>query len=128
MNLLKENMEKTELQQFKEDLIEQGVNIQQIFSGYIINSDNQLYYVRLYDQTNIHGEDLNAEISRNKFSLPNLKNGTIFYWFLGKDNRKKDFSLIRLTEEKWTEEKIKKISIESKKLFEKLNKLDKTML
>jgi hypothetical protein len=84
------------------------VILEQVFSGYITEIEDSSVFVELHDET--HGiEDLSAEMDLVSFPkdplYPQLKPGHIFYWYLGfEGSDDKPFSLIRFSQEKWTQE------------------------
>lgn len=98
------------------------VNLEQVFSGHITEIVGSSVFVQLHDET--YGiEDLTAEMDLVAFPIdplyPTLKSGNIFYWYLGFEGSDENpFSLIRFSQEIWTQEMIDKSKEEAEKLYE----------
>ena len=105
------------------------VNLEQVFSGHITEIVGSSVFVQLHDET--YGiEDLTAEMDLSAFPkdplYPTLKPGNIFYWYIGFEGHEENpFSLIRFSQETWTQEMLDKIKEEAEKLYGLLNNTTK---
>jgi hypothetical protein len=101
------------------------VNLEQVFSGHITEIVGSSVFVQLHDET--HGdEDLTGEIDLISFPqdplYPTLSPGNIFYWYIGFEGHEENpFSLIRFSQETWTQEMIDKIKQEAETMYSLLN-------
>lgn len=101
------------------------IDLEQVFSGHITEIVGSSVFVQLHDET-YGDEDLVAEMDLTAFPkdplYPTLQPGNIFYWYIGfEGSDEKPFSLIRFSQETWTQEMLDKIKQDAETMYSLIN-------
>lgn len=101
------------------------LNLEQVFSGYINEIVGSSVFVTLHDET-YSDEDLVAEMDLISFPqdplYPKIEPGNIFYWYIGFEGGDDNpFSLIRFSQECWTQDMLDKVKQDAEKMSKKFN-------
>lgn len=100
---------------YKDDY--QGIKVDLVYYGYIVGIEHDIYHVMLESLND--SEELSAELFKTSFPQTNLSLGTIFFWFIGENDKGEGDSKIVMSKYKWTQEMIDKAHKEAEELYKK---------
>lgn len=100
---------------YKDDY--KDLKIDLVYYGYITDIEDDIYHVNL---ESLHdSEELTAELFKTSFPSPDLSLGTIFFWFIGENDKGEGDSKIVMSKYTWTQEMIDKAHKEAEELYKK---------